>query len=207
MRWSDVNILDFIGTGLKCLKIEPSFWWVSVSTQSEWKAAFGKAFQKIGSLTGLTRLELHEFRCCTAVADTRPLHGLHLRELALHYCSDLQSDLFAPGALLLLTSLHIRESWEEREAIKDENGHVQKLTECGRIVLDLPHLVEVSGSSMLFSIGMADELRFWQKSNYTKGLKTSFERNIFAQAHGLKVWRRPWLRGGWVVAQVANWPG
>ena len=148
-----------------------------------------KGLSKIGSLTCLTRLELHKFRYYET--DVRPLRGLHLRELALQHCSGLESDLFVPGSLLMLTSLHIRESWEQQQAIKDQNGHAQKLTECGRIVLNLPHLVEVSGSSMLFSIGMADGLMSWQKGNYTKGLKTSFDRNDFTRKYGLKVWHRP----------------
>ena len=191
MRQSDIVILDFVGVGLQSLEIEPRY----TSSRSytnlmdPWKADFGKAFRKIGGLTNLTRLELDKFK--PHPHHMRHLQGLHLRELALHRCSGVELDLFVPGALLMLTSLHIRESQGKQLAAQGQDETRQKLVECGKIVLDLPHLVEVSGSSALFSIGMADGLSSWQKGNYTKGLKTVYERNLFAETYGLKVWRRP----------------
>ena len=189
MRQSNITFLDLAGKSLQSLEFEPIYpeRGSYEDSMASWKADFGKAFRKIGSLSRLTRLELYKVK--PHIHDIGPLHGLQLQELALHHCSGLELDMFKLGALPLLSRLHIRESRKQRQAAQDED--MQKLAECGKVILSLPYLVELSGSCCIFSFGIADELSSWQSSDYTKGLKSSFERNVFVQTYGLKVWRRP----------------
>ena len=145
--------------------------------------------QKAGSLRCLTRLELHHLK--SQAVDTRPLQGLPLRELALHYCQGLELELLVPGALLSLTSLHVKETKKRLLQVERKKDLIQELADCGQIILGLPHLEELSGLSALFSFGIGEELQAWKVSPYHKGGMSKSDEIDHPEKFQLKIWHRP----------------
>ena len=141
----------------------------------------------IGTLTNLTRLELHAF-IYEQTINVRPLHSLPLRELVLLDCQNLEAKLLMPGSLTSLQKLHIAESDERQTAISQQPDVMPQLRECGKAVLSLPDLTQLSGSCALFSFGMVEDLSSWQHSAYTKGLMTTNDGDV---PDGLGIWIRP----------------
>ena len=130
--------------------------------------------------------------------DVSPLHGLHLRELALQQFDGLELDLFkfVLGALLSLTSLHVRKSQKRQRQIQGQDEMIQELAECGQIILGLPHLQELSGLCALFAFATPQELHTWQVTTSPPEVAEDSAKD--GHPRRLKVWRRLWsLNGEW----------
>ena len=180
---SGASVLHLVSTGLQSLQLNLS---------RKELAAFEQFIRKAGSLKCLTSLELHYFY--PRAINTRPLQWLPLRELSLYYCQGLELELLVPGALLSLTSLHIRETKEELLQVKGHKRWIKDLAHCGQIILGLPHLTELSGSSALFAYGMKKELKAWKASPYhndsvRRPIPSVHRRQI--THFPFQVWRRP----------------
>ena len=179
---SGPSILHLVSTGLESLQL---------NLRNREGEEAGHIIHKAGSLKCLTSLELHHLKPYAAL--TRLLHGLPLRKLALHHCQGLELKLLVPGALLSLKTLNIRDSVERQLEIESKNGVTNELADCGQIILGLPHLTELSGSSALFSFGIAEELQAWEASPfYNDGVEES-DQNEYPERFQLKVWRKPYL--------------
>ena len=154
------RVLDLVSTELQSLELK---------LKRGARGNAGPVIEKIGSLMFLTRLELHDFE--PGILNLRPLHGLHLQDLAFQHCQGLEQKLFLPGALFSLTSPRIRESHERQQQTQGQDKLIQELADCSQIILGLPRLQELSGYSPLFSLGIAHELQSWQVTAYSKGWK------------------------------------
>ena len=134
----------------------------------------------ICNLTSLTRLELYHCYCTTRFS---ALQGLKLQELKLDSCPGAAQQILSNGTMSTLKKLHIWESKEDqtqdvtafttavRETASPDHKWAQELNQLGKVVLSLPKLVRLSGSSLLFSLAMAEELRVWSewKSKGSRG--------------------------------------
>ena len=72
--------------------------------------------------------------------------------------------LVAPGALPCLQKLHVEEERADLEHFADGTEAERSPTlRVGELVFSLPNLVEISGRSRLFLLGMPENWRFWSK--------------------------------------------
>lgn len=138
---------------------------------------------RIGRLTALTRLELRNFRPNRHTSFPL-MRNLHLQELVLVECQRLELQLIVPGSFTSLRKLHIE------EAIEGPHHTDGQLLSCGRKLISLPQLSQLSGSCALFDIGLRHELRGWQVNAYERGLMTS--NNL--PEHVLRSSRKVWIR-------------
>ncbi len=147
---SPYELLHFADTGLQNLE------WGAPSSNPE--AMPGGSARKLTSLTGLTRLQLSDFR-----GTDRCLHAVrtfaHLRMLCLHGCQPLEAELFVPGALQSLQILSIVEGSDPnddshlQELVRspDAENFATKLSKAVDVVLNLPHLSSIYGEGRFYS--------------------------------------------------------
>ena len=173
--------LDLAGNRLECFEC---------NLRTEDAEERGRALQKIGAFTALTRLEISGLR--PAGADFAALRDLPLQELALLHCQNLEVELILPGAMRLLRKLHIEEVDRRIRKVKHRKPQtMEQLAACSRSLLSLPSLSELSGSAVLFNVVMKDVLANWHEADYRKGSMavTSLERP--ANVSRLRVWTKP----------------
>lgn len=126
----------------------------------------------ISNLTALTQLTLYSYRGATRLS---ALQGLQLKKLRLEGCPGAAQQILGNGGMTSLQKLHIWESKHDpthdvtafNTALGDtasaDHQWAQELYQLGQVVLSLPNLVQVSGSSLLFTGAMAEGLRAWRE--------------------------------------------
>ena len=146
-----VTFLGLVDKGLKSLELHLEASLICPQIKS--------ALWKVGGLTALTHLELASISGLYASQLQKVGTLPQLRSLALLHCQQTPYHLLKTGKFSSLQALHIEDDFPtSNEAAKIEgiNGerNEKKLIELGNIVLDLPSLQQVSGSSAFFKLGM-----------------------------------------------------
>ena len=158
-----------------------------------------QALNFIGQLTALTRLELHAFPFSpTRVAphhdianpalDLASVCALPLHKLARLHCYNLELGVIVPGALTCLRKLHVMEDQERQESVSADPVVREQLGACGRILLVMTNLSQLSSSCEMCSSGMGNELAVWRKYDYMPDMMTKHIGKGLAQLH---IWWRP----------------
>ena len=166
----ELNHLPF--PGLPCLE---TFVWRHEVPEGDVISAHKTAY--LASLTTLTYLELYQTPPWEGAEALRELS--ELQKLALVDCCGLELELFIPGALTSLTSLHVEAGkcsawhfapqqwfearpWASEYVLPDEDGWgdssltgsaLQRVRKVRETIKALPHLKEVTGSGHLFDDG------------------------------------------------------
>ena len=126
-------------------------------------------WHKVSLLKGLTKLDISDQT--HADCDIECLQQSGLVELALIRCFEVEHLIFVPGALRRLESLHIRNDCSElhepphlRGACNAESLRPDaELRSLGDVILNLPKLGQLSGGGTLFSEGMKEGLKEWDR--------------------------------------------
>ena len=136
--------------------------------------------EAIARMTEMTRLVLCHFNGPNN-SNLSALQGLQLQELVLINCPGAPAAIIGTGSMTSLQKLHVVDDCSdepeyfatippfEDDLHKPESaGHQEalELHQLGLIVLKLPNLVHVSGLSKLITVGMAEALSGWYRSQY-----------------------------------------
>ena len=146
----DPKLLEAAGPSLQSLTLNCGWSPLLIENMEE------EVEHHLGRLTGMTKLELSSYKA-TSHSHLATLRSLGLlRELTLLDCVNIQAAIFKPGALTALEVLHIEESLEARKKrLKnlpqadpaEMEASKRQLHEAGAVVLRLPKLRQLSGTS------------------------------------------------------------
>ena len=156
-------------------------------------------------LTGLTRLVLiHWDSKKISLHSLEVLRQLHLQELVLIDCQEMELDLFTPDALTTLQKLHVEEpssifNWHENGQLPldimqrqpVELAGMRRSKEVAEILFQLPNLYQLSGLCNLFAMGMKEGLRNWEEASLLEGFMVPSKGYHRCSLRKLKVWTKP----------------
>ena len=124
--------------------------------------------------TTLTELSLRNIHCVT---EFHKLRSLAVQKLFLIDCPGAEVELFVPGALAALETLHICEEKSHLIALDEclsqdsapefeEQQIARQILVAGKVLLSLPRLVEVGGRcKLLFLLGIINEQIGWKRTS------------------------------------------
>ena len=117
---------------------------------------------RITELTALTKLELKHYESFPSLD---PLHSLHLREVRFINCFFGDWPTLEASAFPVLQSLHIEDSEGFALSAAAEPSLERTLDRIGRELCSMPHLVSLSGNSVLLGAARIGSLHpAWQLS-------------------------------------------
>ena len=178
---------------------------LSIKDDSDLNLGWDARLPELLRLTGLTRLVLIQWDYDEmSLHSVEVLRQLHLQELVLLDCHQLELDIFIPGALTSLRKLHIEETTsifingEEEGQLYIDNrqdepvvqSNVQISKEVAEAVFSLPELFQLSGLCNLFAMGMKEGLRNWEEAPLLEGFMVPSKDHHTCAVSRLKVWTK-----------------